>query len=570
MCEHLSTNEYGLTDAHKRDSIIKKGIKMVDIDTLYQLDGGWTLNILRAVFGDMFSPFHMDPYQPIYWYENPINRVLKNDHLWETFKSKVNGSLSAVALVRAQVICQQAMWQGRGPEGDRLPKTLRKLWYAGHKEALQQISRRLEVWRNESGQMNDVAANGCMSQVYGDFVDSRLVTYLDMYVKDGSRQFEVIDGYYRLPQPYSNLVMCIEKDAAYEDCVRIGRALGVAAAVSGGGKMGKAGTENMVRQALSSRYDISEPGDLVTEENHCYVLVISDWDYDGESVIAPTFVQQLRRYVPDEYLHWVRVGIRPEQVEQMGYSPESKAYQVKYHVNSAYTSWCRDKALFEVYGQIYNGLDDAVIDHAGYLSPILGYQLQNRNGDPLKHDTLKKIYELVPPLGFELDALKRVEYASLVVEGLLQMISWDDLLEALSKKAWANPDSVSRRLTEEVLDNNDDYIDLTSHIEELERKFAELMANLHQKREDFEAHAREAVEPLVQSWLDDERVKDNDQEPEQEDLAGHLRLLNPYDHWQPYQQYRRNDALVSVVRDEEQDTLNELMAETIEFDRITL
>lgn len=544
----------------------------MDKATLYDLDGGWTLNMLQAMNGDLFASLGINVWYPEEWTENPINHILKNDSLWE--RLSVMDGVSGVSLVRAQVICQQLMWNfgrfGKGPEGDGLPKTLRKLWYAGHKEALQHISSRLGVWRSPSGQMNDVSANACMSTVYGEFVDTRLVTYLDMFVKDGSRQFEVLSTWSRLPEPLSNIVFCIEKDAAYEDCVRIAKALGAAVALSGGGKMGKAGTENMVRQALSYSYKTSEPGDAVTYENPCYVLVISDWDYDGESVIAPTFVEQMRRYIPDDKLNWVRVGIKPEQVEQLGYSLLDKAYQVKYHVNSAYTAWCRDKAIFDIRGEAYQGEGefDAVVSEAKYLSPNLGYALRD-NGHVLKHDTLKQIFELCPPLGYELDALKRVEYAELIVEGLLTMIPWDTLIDALSRKAWSKVDEVTEDLVRAVLADNADYQDLDQHITDLRAQFEALIADLEGKKGDFESTVRMEIEPLVELWKDDERIAKNDPEPQQESMAAHLRKVDAWDHWQPFNHWDRNGAHGEVVEEEEEETLTELRNRPLYFDRVT-
>jgi hypothetical protein len=539
---------------------------------LYQLDGGWTLQALRAMNGDMFSALNMDPHWPQGWETNPINKIVKDDDLWSLLNQRM-GNVSGVGLVRAQVICQQLMWQGKGPEGDKLPKTLRKLWYAGHKEALQHISRRMDVWRN-GDQMNDVAANACQSTVYGelvgDVIDPSRPTYLDLYVKDGSRQFEVFDQWGRLPDPLSNMVVAIEKDAAYEDCVRIGRALGVAAAVSGGGKMGKAGTENMVRSALSRYYETPTPGDLVNEDSPCYVLVISDWDYDGEAVIAPTFVNQMRRYIPEHLLNWVRVGIKPEQVERLGHVPEDKWYQVKYHVNSAYSTWCKRNALFDVNGEVYQGEGEFefVVSLAKYKSPTLGYALQD-NGHDLDHSTLKKIFELVPPLGYELDALKRVEYADLIIEGLLTMVPWETLLDALSRKAWSEPEQVTDELVQEILYDNQDYIDLDRHITDLRTQFEELIAKLEGQKSQFEEHAHNTLFPLVEDWKEDERIAEDDPEPDVDDMAEHLRQVQVWNHWQPYSRHTRNSAHRRVVSEEEEETIRELKKEPIEFERVS-
>lgn len=544
---------------------------------LWQLDNGKTRQLIEAL--------GLDTYWVQDWDENPITAAVKSDDGWDLLLSTADAvgyRVSGKGLAKSQVICQQLMWQGKGPEGDELPKTLRKLWYAGHKDALQHISKRLDIWRN-GDQMNDIAANGTMSQVYGEFVDTKLVTYLDLYVKDGSRQFQTFSSWDRLPAPLSNIVFCIEKDAAYEDCTRIAKALGAAVALSGGGKMGKAGTENMVRKALSNYFETDTPGDRVTDDNPCYVLVISDWDYDGQAVIAPTFANQMRRYIPDHLLNWVRVGIKPAQVEDLGYTAESKAYQVKYHVNRAYSGWCLAKALFvdnqgEAHSleNLWEGLDwykqDELLDR---MFDALSAKAQDETTKDFwalsgEHDALKVLYEKFPPLGYELDALKRVEYATLIVEGLLTLITWDDLLDALSRKAWSDTERVVEEVTAGVLIDNEDYQDLSGHIEELRTKFEELIAKLEAKKHGFAADVENDVRPLVEGHAGDHGIKDLDRTPTKEGLADHLRLVQAWEHWQPYRQSDRNHRHQQIVEREESLTLNDLKDTEVEFERVEL
>jgi hypothetical protein len=248
----------------------------------------------------------------------------------------------------------------------------------------------------------------------------------------------------------------------------------------------------------------------------------------------------------------------------------SKAYQVKYHVNSAYTRWCQENAIFDIHGEAYTGEDefDRVVVEAKYLSPSLGHALQN-NGHVLKHDTLKQIFELCPPLGYELDALKRVEYAELIVEGLLTMIPWDTLIDALSRKAWSKVDEVTEDLVRAVLADNADYQDLDQHITDLRAQFEALIADLEGKKGDFESTVRMEIEPLVELWKDDERIAKNDPEPQQESMAAHLRKVDAWDHWQPFNHWDRNGAHGEVVEEEEEETLTELRNRPLSFERVT-
>lgn len=563
----------------------------ISMRTLYSLDGGKTKHDLESM------QLGIDPNYPTDWNENPINRIVKDDALWAAYIERC-GQPSGSALLRSQVICQQAIWhhgnRGQGPEGDGLSKTLRKLWYAGHKDAIQHISRRLGIWR-DGDQMNDVGANAAMCGIYQEFVvEAGGVTYLDLFAKDGSRQFEQIPDWQSLPEPLSNIVFCIEKDAAYEDCVRIAKALGARAALSGGGKMSRAGTERMVRECLSSYFETPTPGDLVTEDNPLYVLVISDWDYDGEAVIAPTFVNQMERYIDPDLIQWVRVGIRPQQVEVAGYEVSETAYMVKAHVNRAYSQWCREKGVFLYENQVYYNLDTLWGDlpdwqQDSWLDVMLS-ALDTREGKRDRqviekehgylpadyqilaqyHTPLVALYEHLAPLGYELDAIRRTEYADIIIDGLLEMVDWNVYQEALSKKAWADPQAVIANLQKEVLENNDDYIDLSSHIRELEEWFEDKVAELKSTSENFENFVWATIEPLVERWKDDTRVTEGDRVASRDDMAKHLQKVDAWEHWQPFSRSVRNVKLQEIVKEEESMRLNDLMSQPIPFNKVSL
>ena len=535
---------------------------------LYRLDDEWTRELLWHMNGDMFSNMRVDLDWPHEWPSNPINEILRDEQLWN-HACQFPG-INGTSLARAQSICQQLMWQGKGPEDDQLPKTLRKLWYAGHKESFQRISERLKVWR-KNGKMDDTQANATLSKVYGEFVDTGLVTYLDLYVKDGSRTFQVWPEYERLPAPLGNILFAIEKDAAYEDVSLMARALGAAVAMSGGGKMGKAGTENMVRAAFSTRWDTETPGDLVTADNPLYVLVISDWDYDGEAVIAKTFVDQIERYIDKHLIQWVRVGIEPRQVTAMGYTPDDKAYRVKNDVNGAYSEWCQRNGLFNVNGHWVQGMDHIEpyqIDRV--LPSFLTQEEREQAIERPTHKDLVAIFKELSPWGYELDALKRVEYATLVIDGLLEMIPWDTLIDTLSRKAWSNNDTVTQDLVRDILKDNPEYSALAEHLEELKEWFAAKVQELEDKAEEFESDLYKELFTLVEQHDEDDRIKDNDPYTDVDQLVRHMRRKDIWNYWQPFSRYTRNAAHQHLVEVEHPDKLDELRQRECPFERVEL
>lgn len=571
---------------------------MVSVSDLYRLDGGKTLKDLTAMRDLLGGSF--DPQYPYGWTDNPITRIVKDEYLWVEYTQRCS-RISGSSVLFSQVICQQLLWhhgsEGKGPEGDGLSKSLRKHWYLGHKDTIQHISERLGVWRKADGSMNDASANGCMNGVYQKMVvNTRLVTYLDLFVEDDDRKFNVVPSYQRLPAPLDNILICVEKNAARKDCVLIGTALGVRVILSGKGKMGRAGTERVLRKAFSTHFETDTPGNLVTEESPLYLLTISDWDYDGEAVIAPAFRNQLERYIDPNLIQDVRVGVKPSQIGQMGYDTESKAYMVKNHVNRAYSSWCRNLGVYVYEEQVFTDLDsmwdnvpdwqqdtwlDAMIasldssknqgkKNRREIEKIHGYIPSDYNVLAEYHAPLVALYEQIAPLGFELDALKRVEYADLIIEGLLQMVDWETFTEALSKKDWADPEVVTEAITQSILNDNEDYCSLSEHVGGIEQQVNELLDGLRRTALGFEEHVREKVAPLVMEWKDDKRISEDDDAPDQEEMSEHLKQLQVWDHWRPYSKEERNAKLQEIVEEEEAEALEELRLEGIEFEMVSL
>ena len=589
----------------------------VDSHKLLRLDGGVTELFLRKCDYAGIVPHSVMDLGA--WRENPINRILSDDYRYEQatrvglempeIRSK-DGQLPAVFWARAQILCQQLLWHhghyGRepGPEGDSLPKTLRKLWYAGHKAAFQQISNRCGVWRLSDSVINDKAANQALSQVYGDFIDTKEVTYLDAFIEDGSRMF--YHNPYPLPAPYSNLLICVEKDAAYADMVSIGKALGARCVVSGGGKMGKAGTEKMLRECFSHWYE-GDVGNMIDWQNKLRVVVISDWDYDGEVVIAPTFVEQIYRYVNRSNVESVRIGIKPEHLQEFGrdvINDPEVSYRAKNSTNAGYSEWCAEKAVYIYEDELFNGLYEVMdydewqfkqaLTEAGIsaetltsMFPEYGSQEDRRLNEWVKdwkwdgraglhpkmrfltHKELVKLYQRFTPLGFELDAIKRVEYAEVVAGAMGDILDWDDLLEALSDKVLPDVWEVAHELARNVLSQNEQYRELGEKINKIRAEAERKVAHMESERRRMANRIHEAIEKRVEAHKDDEEVFEDDPAPTTDDLG--ISLKDHYDeddyaeHWQPYDKRERESALADLVRENSRASLDRLAKATMKL-----
>lgn len=592
---------------------------------LFQLDGGKTKQLLSALYDlHLFDEKYPDPRYPRNWTRNPINEILANDARYQEatrvakdmgLEPRSNGEhLSATFWARAQVICQQVLWHHgnygseRGPEGDNVAKTLRKLWYAGHKAAFQQISNRTGAWRLSEGVINDKSANQALSVICGEYVDTGKVTYLDLFCEDGSRSF-YYNSYYHLPDPYANILICVEKDAAYADMVSVGKALGAKCVVSGGGKMGKAATEKILRTCFSYYFETNTPGDVVTSGNELYIIVISDWDYDGEQVIAPTFVQQIYRYIPNHLVKWTRVGVRPEHLERFGrdvVADPSVSYEAKNSTNGGYSNWCAEKACYIFDGQLFNGLSEIMshdeyafglaLENAGIDQDLVFPQYDNDEAYDLRdeidewywndaqglhprlrkldHKQLVALYEHFIPLGFELDALRRVEYAEIMAEGFAELVDLDDLLDYLSEEEAPNVDSVADELTNHIVRNNASYDEIGRHINDLQAEFDKALEELRGTRQKFRNRVAKAMNQCVQFRAEDERVFEDDPDPTVMDLAERLKERfeesDHADHWQPYSSYDRDRLLYQITESDKASLVKRLEGLTIRYEQVSL
>ena len=98
----------------------------MDAYTLMELDGGWTRRMLSTMCDAGYitaRPFDVHSWNNT----NPITQIVKDDYLWERL-AEIAGKLTGKNVLRAQVICQQVLWDAQdGPEADGMKKTLRNL-----------------------------------------------------------------------------------------------------------------------------------------------------------------------------------------------------------------------------------------------------------------------------------------------------------------------------------------------------------------------------------------------------------------------------------------------------------
>ena len=269
---------------------------------------------------------------------NPITRALAaNEH----FAAELGISKKQLtALSRLAVLCQMAVFDAAGgPEQDGERKALRRHWYNYFKtQFAQPFSRQMGEDLQDKKWGDNWAKR--ISDVYADLVVSTDLTYHDLWVFDGSRMMDV--GNVRIAAGY-NLIVCVEKDTLFPDFQAAARRLGARALYSGKGVSSLAAVEKVLREAFgwgawNCQLDRSEP---------LYVIHISDYDYDGEAVIGPTFGTQCRVFV-DNVIE-ARVGITPEQVTADGQSLEAKWYEVSTPHATAKT-WATEKGLEGKYG----------------------------------------------------------------------------------------------------------------------------------------------------------------------------------------------------------------------------
>jgi len=487
-------------------------------------------NLLDSFGHSILEALGEDPYY-LPTDHNPITQALKDSQFIEKYGDMPG--FSRASLARAAVLCQMVIFDASGgPDEDGDAKALRRHWYQYFKtEFAQPLAHLLgDVTINAQGVavVNDLAWTQRLSTTYAYFVDRCGVTYKDLWVKDASRMME---SFWDVLFRGCHIVLCVEKDSLFDDFIAAAKALGAKAAYSGKGKTSKAATEKLLRDAFGWRKDY----DPFSFENPLIIIHLSDFDFDGEAVIGPTFGEQARRYT--QWVVEARIGIEPKQVTNEGLELPDKWYIVKTS-NNGYVRWAERQALY--HARCECGHVWAVQGINGHYCPVCQ--------SPVELDARRD-----DPHGLEVEALKTRDYYGLVVTALLEVLPIDYIIDKLRDECVANSYDAAREVTEDVLAQNPDYQRL---LQEFDR--------LNEIKQEFEDQVRDELEAVAAPHEEDWR--DDDDDPTEEDFQKHVVSATDYTGpWRPFRKSDRTAELVKWLREEAEDTIQELAAEPIEW-----
>jgi hypothetical protein len=493
-------------------------------------------NLLDSFGRDLLRKLGEDPdYLPTHY--NPITNALKEPDFVGQLK-EMEG-FTRVALSRVATICQMVIYDERGgPEGDGKPKALRRHWYSWYKgDFAQPLAFALgdtEINGQGIEEMKDIAWTQRLSNTYADFVDGGQVTYKDLWVEDASRMMD--QNWERLFKT-CHIILAVEKDSLFSDFAGASKALGAVSLYSGKGKSSKAATEKLLRDHFGWR-----PGYDPFRDDPLIVLHITDYDYDGEAVIGPTFAEQARRYTTN--ILEARVGIKPVQVPRDEWA--EKWYQVKVS-NQGYQSWAENKALFMARCEcghtwpVVGILPEAYWLHEHHVCPRCG---ENAHTIKLREST---------PHGFEVEAMTSRDYRRLIVRALLEVLPFDYIVKKLREECTASAIEAARIVAQDIYDGNDRYQELLAEFERLE----EIKAG-------FESDVEEALAALGEPHVGDWESDDNDPEPE--DFERHVEGASDWGSpWRPFDRHQRTESLAAYLRKRHFNEIDKLAGQWLDF-----
>lgn len=473
---------------------------------------------------------------------NPIVDALEDGRIAEIiylFEDLNNKDFTIKGLSRLATLCQMIIMDEQGgPDFDYEPKALRRHWYSWYKvDFAQPFSQLL----NQDIQSRDWGTRwaGYLSQTYAGLVDNEDVTYKDLWVKDASRMME---SFWQELFTNSNIIVCVEKDSLFEDFIAPAKALGAKAVYSGKGKSSKAAIEKLLREA----FGWSEWHNPFTNYP-LYVLYISDFDYDGEEVIGPTFAEQCRRYTWN--VHEARIGVNPIHVQEHGYSLQEKGYEIKMNHGSS-KKWAVDKAIKVM---------QCVSCEKSYLSQNIDGHCNSCGGSLVWMSTnqtpfldVKSMKGAYPALGYEIESMRTREYYQLMAESLLRIMPLDEIIEGLRDDCTAELDLATEQIAREVCDQHPGY-------QELQEQLIELQNRMEGFRREVENWFYQEGEGHEADWRDD-----ND-DPEEQEFIDHVIEASQYvEPWRPFNRNDRTQSMIDWFRDEFDYQINEFLNQEIE------
>lgn len=511
---------------------------MNPVENFFELDDQKTFNVLEQLSYKSTLMQAFDPNHARNWNTNPLHQIVKNDAMWDawvsTWKAITGKKLTLSDWFRSLAICQAfVMKHNNGPEHDGARLMLRGHWYNWTKMGMQDAALRLGICLLPNGTPYDDELYALMSVCLGKWNEDGLVEYRQFYILNDSTKMCVFED--SLPAPFDCVMVCCEKDTAFPGVCLSAKAAGFKFVYSGSGKSAKSGIERIYYQALKKAL---EGG------SQLYVIAASDWDYDGKEVIAPTFAAQLETYIPKERITWVRAGITPAQVEQIKGDWESSEYLLKWNVAGglmSYLQWSKDNAVIHFKCQscgesAYTIGTVCPFCHSDQIqliaSDLVDYDaldaLVSGNIEGLDKETIKALkesyiefFENNTPKGFELEALTRVQQCQLLIDGFLEMIEWDELVDALSTEEAPSKWDVIYGVIRNLVSENESYVELLRYQRELRAWFDEQVQGLADLQRKIEKEAREVAETMTAEakQLSAAYVES---EPEPNDLIGYM------------------------------------------------
>jgi hypothetical protein len=338
-----------------------------------------------------------------------------------------------------------------------------------------------------------------------------------------------------------HIIIAVEKDSLFADFTAAAKALGAKSVYSGKGKSSKAAIEKLLRDHFRWSNDYNP----FSRQNPLIILHISDYDFDGEAVIGPTFAEQARRYT--QHILEARIGVQPEHVSAAGHALDDKWYQVKVS-NKGYQSWAEHKALF-------------LAQCTGCFNqwPVVGIEDRSngifiahtcpRCGSPATQISIKSDTSH----GFEVESLTTRDYYSLIVDALLQVLPFEYIVERLRDECVASSWEAANQILDQITQGNPSYQSLLKEF-----------ARLEEIKDRWERHVKDLLTEIGEEHIEDWR--DDDEDPTPADFRRYVEQASDYSGpWRPFSQSHRTRSLVEWLQEEAADLIEDLAAEEIEW-----
>jgi hypothetical protein len=506
----------------------------------------WDKKVLGFLGADNFLPGDTNPLTDALaegpgWGQNHGEPVTVIAALDKEPWFNINKSLSRLS--RLAVLCQLAVYNKKGgPDGDGEARGLRRSWYAYYKTRFAQLLSD-QVYDLTGKRPADNGWDGRMSVTYSELVDEGM-TYLGLWVDDASRMREnlgraLFDGLH--------ILFCVEKDSLFDDFIPIAKYLGAKVVCSGKGKQSKGSTEKILRDGFRWTEDF----DPFTEDDPLIVISVTDHDYDGRDVIAPTFAAQCNRYT--SHVKEAHIGIDPLDVPMAHW--ESSWYNVKVK-DKTYIEWAEREAVFSVECPecenlyLVRGINTGERCPKCFSEP--GALVVKTGKEVLEFEGI----QAVQAHGFEVEALPTRAYYTLAVDALLSLVPWEKIVANLRRECVADQYSATELIKDSILAENADYQDILAFLAEYDRVL--------QIKSEFEREVENHFYGIARNHVGD--WEDLEDDPDPSDLAEYVVSAEKYDGaWRPFSIGKRTSKLVAWLEENQAEEIEEFKDKPINW-----